>query len=191
MSYSRHPTTHLYRHCNKPFIRIPMNQLSISWLVMSDFCSVGQVAIWRLAILEALRRSVAYLALLATYVAWSKKRHPARGDPVLFEALKNSPWTPKCPAKFSWRDWFLVILFHPKSLWVHQESPRFLLVTSVGLYGSIFCLKFFNPLKRQMLFPCGFETDFAWEAWKSWGQSVNQGQVMSSFLKRWQVLFSY
>ena len=53
-----------------------MNHLSISWLVMSDFCcSVGQVAIWRLAILEALRRSVAYLALLATYVAWSKKNH--------------------------------------------------------------------------------------------------------------------
>ena len=43
-------------------------------------CAVGQVAIWRLAILEALRRSVAYLALLATYVAWSRKIQGLRKD---------------------------------------------------------------------------------------------------------------
>ena len=126
-----------------------------------------------------------------------RKDTQCRGDPVLFE---TKPWKThthtllgpqngKMPYFFFWREWFLVILFHPNSLWVHQESPRFLLVTSVGLYGSIFCLKFFNPLKRQMLFPSGFWNGFCLGSLKPWGQPVQSGSGYELF--QWQVLFSY
>lgn len=115
-------------------------------------------------------------------------RKDTQPEVVLFEALKNSPWTPKCPAKCSWRDWFLVILFHPKSLWVHQESPRFLLVTSVGLYGSIyFVLSSWTPWSAKCFFSQWCWNRFCLGSLKPWGQSINQsinqGQVMSSFTK--------